>query len=413
MNYNFVTLRNEIASLVELVRVGTSTLEDARRRLNEPIEAERLKMLGEVESYRQEIERRLSLIVESKLGAEAKLAVEQLGREKSKGFPWLATAYDDYLCLKDMAIENYLRYKPHPAAKTASEYSQISKERREAVKAAKLSKYLIDYCRFLAPWLDEYIGMDAEELDRTINDIHSSWEKREEEFDEEVKRQTGPSKWEALTPTQRLQRKLDWYWGKPNKTNWQIGRDYERYIGYLYEQNSWDVYYHGKKGYEDLGRDLVCKKGKSVEIVQCKYWSKDRTIHEKHVYYLFGTTVEYFLDNLGDEGSVKQLALLPDLVRMRNVVPKLIITTEVSPKATQVAKVLGIVIENIPFQRYPSIKCNVSRKNGEQIFHLPFDQQYDTILVEEERQERYVETVAEAESLGFRHAYRWKGETTE
>ena len=48
------------------------------------------------------------------------------------------------------------------------------------------------------------------------------------------------------------------------------------------------------------------------------------------------------------------------------------------------------------------------RRTGEKIFHLPFDQQYDSVLIEEERLERYVETVAEAESLGFRHAYRWK-----
>lgn len=413
MSNDFIKLKNEIAQLVELVRVGTSTLEDARKRLNEPLEAERQKMLREIESYRQETESSLSQIVASKLGTEANVAIEQLAKEKSQGFPWLASAYDDYLNIKDMAMENHLRHKQHPAAKKADDYRQISKERREAVKAAKVSKYLIDYCRFLAPWLDEYIGMDAEELDKIIKDIHSSWEKIEEEFDEEVKRQTGPRKWEALTPTERLQRKLDWYWGKPNKTNWQIGRDYERYIGYLYEQNGWYVYYHGKKGYEDLGRDLVCKKGKSVEIVQCKYWAKERTIHEKHVYYLYGTTVEYFLDSLGDEAQLKQLTLFPDLVRMRNVVPKLIVTTEVSPKATQVAKVLGIVIETIPFKRYPSVKCNVSRKNGEKIFHLPFDQQYDTILVEEERLERYIGTINEAESLGFRHAYRWKGEIPE
>jgi hypothetical protein len=86
---------------------------------------------------------------------------------------------------------------------------------------------------------------------------------------------------------------------------------------------------------------------------------------------------------------------------------------QVSPKAAQVAKVLRVSIENIPFQRYPSVKCNVSRRTGERIYHLPFDQQYDTILIEEERLERYAETVAEAEVLGFRHAYRWKGETTE
>jgi hypothetical protein len=151
-------------------------------------------------------------------------------------------------------------------------------------------------------------------------------------------------------------------------------------------------------------------KGKSIEIVQCKYWAKEKTIHEKHVYYLFGTTVEYFLENFGCEDNTKQLDLFPELVRKRNVIPKLVITTEISPKAMQVARVLGVAIETIPFQRYPSVKCNASRKTGEKIFHLPFDQQYDNILIEEERLECCVETVAQAEALGFRHAYRWKGE---
>lgn len=209
-----------------------------------------------------------------------------------------------------------------------------------------------------------------------------------------------------------MQKKLDWYWGKPNKTNWQIGRDYERYIGYLYEQKGWDVYYHGKKGYEDLGRDLICKKDESVEIVQCKYWSKEKTIHEMHIYYLFGTVVEYYLENYGHDEDVQRLSLFPELVKNRNVKPKLVTTTEISPKAAQVAKVLGVVIDTIPFQRYPSVKCNVSRRTGEKIFHLPFDQQYDTILIEDEKRECYVETIAEAEALGFRHAFRWKGEPT-
>ncbi|MGB2799632.1 MAG: hypothetical protein WBC82_07310, partial [Dehalococcoidia bacterium] len=310
--------------------------------------------------------------------------------------------------IRDSKMASYLEDRPHPAPKAAEEHRQIAKERREAEKAARIADHLLQYCRFLAPWLDEYIGMEAEELDIIIKEIHASWEKREEEFDEEVKRQVGPKKYEGLTPNEKLQKKLDWYWGKSNKSNWQIGRDYERYIGYLYEQKGWNVYYHGKKGYEDLGRDLICKKVNVVEIIQCKYWAREKIIHEKHIYYLFGTTVEYFLENFGGQENL-QLALFPNLVQKRNVTPKLIITIEVSPKAAQVAKVLGVVIEKIPFERYPSVKCNVSRRTEEKIYHLPFDQQYDTTLIEEERLERYVETVEEAEALGFRHAYRWKG----
>lgn len=342
--------------------------------------------------------------------AEEKIeAIESLVKEKSQGFPWLAEAFANYFRLKDLEKADYLKHKVHPAPKAAEELRQIAKERREAEKAARLSDYLLDYCRYLAPWLDEYIGLEVEELDEIIKEIHSSWEKKEREFDEEVKRHFGP-KYEDLTPTEKLQKKLDWYWKKPTKSNWQIGRDYERYIGYLYEKKDWDVYYHGKKGFEDLGRDLICKKDKTVEIVQCKYWAREKIIHEKHVYYLFGTTVEYFLENFGGEDL--QLALFPGLVRKRNVIPKLVTTIDVSPKAEQVAKVLGVAIEKILFVYYPSVKCNVSRRTGEKIFHLPFDQQYDTALIEEERLERYVETVVEAEALGFRHAYRhrWRGE---
>lgn len=379
------------------------------------IKEEKDKMYAEIDSYRQKVELQLEEkrdglidLAKSQL-AEAREAIIQLANEKSHGFPWLAQAYDNYFRLRDLEITDYLETKPHPAPKAAEEHRQIASERREAEKAARIADHLLHYCRFLAPWLDEYIGMEAEELDVIIKEIHTSWEKKEEEFDEEVKRQVGPKKYEGLTPTEKLQKKLDWYWGKPNKSNWQIGRDYERYIGYLYEQKGWNVYYHGKKGYEDLGRDLICKKGNAAEIVQCKYWAKEKIIHEKHIYYLFGTTVEYFLENFGDQEDL-QLALFPSLVQNRNVTPKLITTIEVSPKAAQVAKVLKVAIEKVPFQRYPSVKCNVSRRTEEKIFHLPFDQQYDTTLIEEERLECYVETVEEAEALGFRHAYRWKGE---
>lgn len=335
-------------------------------------------------------------------------AIETLAKEKSQGFPWLAKAYDDYIRLHDSKLASHLVYKAHPARKAAEQLRQIAKERREAEKAARLANYLLDYCRYIAPWLDEYIGLEAAELDEIIKEIHSAWQKKEKEFDEEVKRHFGP-KYEELTPTEKLQKKLDWYWGKPNKSNWQIGRDYERYIGYLYEKKGWNVYYHGKKGFEDLGRDLVCKKDNAVDIVQCKYWAREKIIHEKHVYYLFGTTVEYFLENFGDQEDL-QLALFPGLIQKRNVTPKLITTIDVSTKAEQVTKVLGVAIDKIPFDYYPSVKCNVARRTGERIFHLPFDQQYDTTFIEEEKLECYVQTVADAEALGFRHAYRWLGE---
>ncbi|MDY4446467.1 MAG: hypothetical protein SPE61_09145, partial [Campylobacter sp.] len=45
----------------------------------------------------------------------------------------------------------------------------------------------------------------------------------------------------------------------------EIGRRYERYIGYLYEIDGYKVDYNGiKKGVKDGGVDLICSKKKSL-----------------------------------------------------------------------------------------------------------------------------------------------------
>ena len=87
-----------------------------------------------------------------------------------------------------------------------------------------------------------------------------------------------------------------------------------------------------------------------------------------------------------------------------------ITTTLLSPKAREFAEALGIIVkEKYHFENYPSIKCNISRSTNEKIYHLPFDQQYDKTIIELERNECFVERVSDAEGLGFRRAFRWKG----
>ena len=54
------------------------------------------------------------------------------------------------------------------------------------------------------------------------------------------------------------------------------------------------------------------------------------------------------------------------------------------------------------------IKCNIG-KEGERIYHLPFDQQYDRCRIDLRIGECYVETVKGAEEKGFRRAQRWTG----
>ncbi len=71
---------------------------------------------------------------------------------------------------------------------------------------------------------------------------------------------------QSLTSTERNQKALDRYLRR-EKNNVEIGRFYERYLGYLYEKNGWKVEYIGiEKGLEDLGRDLICEKNNFIEL---------------------------------------------------------------------------------------------------------------------------------------------------
>ena len=65
-------------------------------------------------------------------------------------------------------------------------------------------------------------------------------------------------------------------------------------------------------------------------------------------------------------------------------------TTTLSERAHQFADHLEIRVEEaVPLADYPRIKCNVSR-TGQRIYHLPFDQQYDTTIIEPKKGELWV-----------------------
>jgi hypothetical protein len=184
------------------------------------------------------------------------------------------------------------------------------------------------------------------------------------------------------------------YW-KAKKSKWQVGRDYERYVGYLYEHDGYDVAYYGiEKGLEDLGRDVIATKDGQIDVVQCKRWSAERTIHEKHIFQLFGTVTAFRIDN-------------PHAI----VSGRFVTTTKLSDRARAFADRLEIrVDEEFAFdESYPCIKCNVSMADGERIYHLPFDQMYDATVIHRDRGEFYARTVKEAEDAGFRRAFRWHG----
>ena len=160
-----------------------------------------------------------------------------------------------------------------------------------------------------------------------------------------------------------------------------------------------------------MGRDLICRSNSSqklceTHIVQCKCWSSNKMIHEKHITQLYGTTIEYAISN----GIKIENGILP-----KNLKPVLITSTRLSDTARAFANSLGVVYhENVvlpcEIHSYPRIKCN--QRSGNKIYHLPFDQMYDRTIINESQGDFYAFTVAEAEAKGFRRALHWSGDIT-
>lgn len=362
--------------------------------------------MGYYEETKQKLEELISSFKESKKTFDEQFAelqrqndivinneniVKQLARERQVGFPTLAKAYDDFFKLQDRKLIDFLSQKDKPALRASEIVAESSRLRRNAEKENKILKYIIDNYESLFPSL---VDLREETDDITEEDRALMSEYTEEELQDEVTHYVTKVEYRKLSTTEKNQLALDRYWKRP-KSKWHIGKIYERYVGYLYEQKGYEVDYVGiAKGFEDLGRDIIATKGKEIVVIQCKNWSKFKTIYEKYIFQFFGTVFQY-----KDENKTK------------NVKAIFYSTTKLSDLAKRFAKELNIeLIENdrIPTD-YACIKCNISKVNGEKIYHLPFDQQYDTVKIETKKGEFYCATVKEAEENGFRRAFRWKG----
>ena len=187
----------------------------------------------------------------------------------------------------------------------------------------------------------------------------------------------------------------------------EVGRLYERYIGYLYEKDGWHVTFKGIfDGFDDLGRDLVCIKDDEHHIVQAKCWSRNSQIHEKHIYQLHSSTLHYRMqlrralrERYGLQETRRRMQPIS-----KNLKSVLCTTTELSETAKEVVDHLGksMLHRLEPLVKdYPMIKCNIGMHDERKLYHLPFDPAYDTIIIGNVPGESYAETVAEAEKLGF------------
>lgn len=188
---------------------------------------------------------------------------------------------------------------------------------------------------------------------------------------------------------------LSYYILQRNLSYEEIGKRYERFIGYLYELDGYRVEYHGiKKGKEDGGIDIIAKAINHIVIVQCKRRGKNNFIHENTINQLAGTLLTFKLNN-----PFKNLKCV--LYTQND-------NLDDHAKATLHLhrKEIEHHVKPYPFDvglSYPLIKCNIG-KNNEKIFHLPTDAMYDHIKIEVKKNELYVDTIEEAIQLGFRRA---------
>ncbi len=412
--------------------------------------------------YKMETEYREKIVAVNQKKIELGLKVERFENATSGDcilFTKIPTAIADLRALAYDEVVHWLKYKPHPAKSAAEIVGEYKRKYKDAVKEAKIATYKLEALLSIFPELTEYIEDEngLEELSRSVDlkNFNSTRDVAKDYLSNE--------EWQKLSSTERNQLALDRYVEGRKKSDWAIGRDYEMYCSYMYETKGYNIEMCGiEKRLEDLGRDIIAiwNKGVSsyyseklssakkrldkanktkvkstklieiksereainkekqsaqaeydywlkemskkpltlfdenrediVEIVQCKYWGKDKIIRENIIMQLYGTTKAYAIENS---------------LKMENVVPVLMIPSfsVLSETAQKFIDVLGIIVVRQNLGDYPRIKCNINGDN--KIYHLPFDQQYDTTKIDK-KGEFYAWTVKEAEDKGFRRAMR-------
>lgn len=362
---------------------GVAHEEDACKAIQSEQKGETVRLQNEIavlnKNIRQICAERDSLA--SKL-EESKRVFREFAEDTVQSSPWLARKFTDAVALVDGEVVSHLRAKKNPALKAAEQIREMSREKREILRRSKELEYQLQFYEGLFPWLEEFKTVPA---DKAAEYVHST---EDGEYDR-VRNWLSPEEYFNLSTIQRNQLALDRYMSR-KKTDWDVGIEYERYIGYLYEISGFRVTYNGAtQGLTDMGRDIIASDGMKTLVIQCKRWAKEKEIHEKHIFQLYGSTVLMNLETGGKCSGV------------------FVTTAHLSVLSRKCAKYLGIeFVEEKAYDNYPLIKCNVS-KSGEKIYHLPFDQQYDRVQICGKDGAMFVRTVQEAENNGFRRAKRW------
>lgn len=317
---------------------------------------------------------------------------EQIKKKNNESLEYISSLIADHLTLQYEISAKFLETKKNPAYKEPQRIRELKEESKEIVQRSKMLQYKYEFLFQLFPDLELYVD-DVESISELSN-LNNLGELAD--ATDRIRYYLSREEYDSLSENERNQLALDRY-VQSKKSKWQIGRDYELFIGYEYAKSGWDIQYFGiERHLEDMGRDIIATKGDDIHIIQCKYWAKQKLIHEKHIAQLYGTTVQFILSS-------------PSTKR---VVPVFATNIFLSDTARSFAEYLDVrLIENKPMTDFPRIKCNINRDElgaETKIYHLPMDQQYESAKICK-KGEFFAFTVQEAVNAGFRRAWRWYG----
>ncbi len=318
---------------------------------------------------------------------------EQIKKKNNESLEYISSLIADHLILQYEISAKFLETKKHAANKEAQRIRELKEESKEIVQRHKMLQYKYEFLFQLFPDLELYVD-DIESISELSN--LNNLEELADATDR-TRHYLSREEYESLSENERNQLALDRY-VQSQKSKWQIGRDYELFIGYEYAKSGWDIVYFGiERQIEDMGRDLIATKGDEIHIIQCKYWAQQKLIHEKYIAQLYGTTVQFILSSRST----------------KKVVPVFATNISLSNTARAFAEYLDVkIIENKPMTDFPRIKCNINRDEfgtETKIYHLPMYQQYDVTKICKGG-EFFAFTVQEAVNAGFRRAWRWYGD---
>ena len=152
-------------------------------------------------------------------------------------FNYVSSLYTDAItAVFDRAASN-LQFKPNPAYTAAETVKSLKREVRRYIEEYRIMLYKYEYLLKQFPELEKYVD-DYEAIEATCGEV------RIDEVKNDIRqgqRLDIKEEYNSMEADERNQLALDRYINGNSKSKWEIGRDYELYIGYRFREEGWEV----------------------------------------------------------------------------------------------------------------------------------------------------------------------------